>query len=199
MDELSRSVGAINTIKFTDGHRYGCNTDLAACVAATEDAARRAGLEMAHCQALIVGGGGAGRAFAHGLRAKVAGLTIANRTVERAVRVAEEVGARACSLDEMAALRPDVIVNATSVGMWPKVDATPVPSALLRPGVAVVESVYNPVHTRLLREAEEAGATTATGLGWFVDQAAAQCELWTGRDAPWEVMEQVVRDRLAGS
>ncbi len=191
VDELGRSIGAINTMKITDGHRYGCNTDLAACVAAMEDAARRAGLEMARCQALIVGGGGAARAFAHGLRAKVAGLTIANRTVERGVRVAEEVGAASCGLDEMTGLRPDIIVNATSVGMWPKVDATPVPASMLRPGMAVVESVYNPVQTRLLREAEAAGATTATGLGWFVDQAAAQCELWTGREAPREVMEQV--------
>ena len=199
VDELGRSIGAVNTVKITDGHRYGCNTDLAACVAAVEDAARRAGLRMERCRALIVGGGGAARAFAHGLRARVAGLTIANRTVERGVRIAGEVGAASCGLDEMTELRPDIIVNATSVGMWPQVDATPVPASMLRAGMAVVESVYNPVQTRLLREAEAVGATTATGLGWFVDQAAAQCELWTGREAPREVMEQVVRSRLEGA
>jgi len=144
-----------------------------------------------------VGGGGAARAFAHGLRGKVAELTIANRTVERGVRVAEEVGATACGLDQMTALRPDIIVNATSVGMWPKVEATPVPASMLRADMAVVESVYNPVHTRLLQEAEAAGATTATGLGWFVGQAVAQLELWTGGEAPRAVMEEVVRSRLA--
>jgi shikimate 5-dehydrogenase len=146
-----------------------------------------------------VGGGGAARAFAHGLRGRVAALTIANRTLARAERLAAEVGARACGLDEMATLRPDVLVNATSVGMWPKVDATPVPAGMLRAGMVVFDSVYNPLRTRLWREAEGAGATTATGMAWFINQAVAQFELWTGRAAPREVMEQVFRSRLEGA
>jgi len=197
VDELARRIGAVNTVRIEDGRRHGSNTDVSAAVGSVEAAVRRAGLRMAQCTVLIVGGGGAARAFAHGLRSRVDRMIIANRTVERAVRLAQEVGATACGLDEMASLRPDVLVNATSVGMWPHVDATPVPAQMLRAGMVVFDSVYNPMRTRLLREAEEAGATTASGVEWFVNQAVAQFEMWTAREAPRAVMEETIRNRLA--
>ena len=101
-----------------------------------------------------------------------------------------------CSLNEMARHRPDVVVNATSVGMHPDVDQSPVPAEMLRPCMAVFDSVYNPLETRLLRDAREAGAHATSGINWFVGQAAAQFRLWTGRDAPRDVMEETVRDEL---
>ena len=81
--------------------------------------------------------------------------------------------------------------------MWPGVDDSPAPRALLRPRMVVFDSVYNPAHTRLLREAEEAGCITASGLEWFAAQAAAQFEYWTGQPAPQEVMREVIEQ--AGS
>jgi 3-dehydroquinate dehydratase/shikimate dehydrogenase len=199
-DGIATEIGAVNTVAIRDGRRLGCNTDVAAAVGAVEDAVRRAGAEpLSTCNVLLVGAGGAARAIAYGLRRKGVRLTIANRTVERGVKLAGELGADACSLEQMVELSPDVIVNSTSVGMWPRVDESPVPTEMLREGMVVFDSVYNPIRTRLLREAEEAGAVTASGLDWFVSQAAAQFEFWTGQDAPREVMEEAVRSRLTAA
>lgn len=199
VDELAARIGALNTVAIRDGRRFGCNTDVAAAVEAIENAVRRAGMEPLSARSvLLVGAGGAARAIAYGLQGKVALLTIANRTVERGKTLAAELGAEACSLSEMEKLAPDILVNGTSVGMWPQVDQSPVPAGMLRKGMAVFDCVYNPIRTRLLREAKEAGAVTASGIEWFVSQAAAQFELWTGARAPREVMEQVIRSRLSG-
>jgi len=197
VDEQARRVGAVNTVRIDEGHRYGCNTDVRAAVEAVEAAVRRSPLApLSECSVLLVGAGGAARAIAYGLRDRAGRLTIANRTVERAERLAAELGVESCGLDGMAALEPDVLINSTSVGMWPKVEQSPVPAGMLRPGMVVFDSVYNPVRTRLLAEAEAAGAVTASGVEWFVNQAAAQFELWTGMDAPREVMEEALRAQL---
>ncbi len=198
VEELAARVGALNTVRIRDGRRYGCNTDVSAAMEAMTDAVQRAGRkELTDCDVLLVGAGGAGRAIAHGLAGRVAHLTIANRTVKRARQLAAELDAAWCPLDAISERRPDVLVNATAVGMWPKVDETPAPASMLRPGMVVFDSVYNPVRTRLLQEAEQAGAITASGFEWFVKQAAAQFTLWTDREAPREVMERVLRQRLA--
>jgi 3-dehydroquinate dehydratase/shikimate dehydrogenase len=198
VDEVAAEIGAVNTVHVRDGRRYGCNTDVQAAVDAIDAAVLEGGLgPLSHRRVLLVGAGGAARAIAHGLGRKGARLTIANRTVERAEKLAAEVGAEACGLPEMEGLRPDVLVNCTSVGMWPRVGESPVPAGMLREGMVVFDSVYNPVQTLLLREAEAAGALVSSGLAWFVNQAAAQFELWTGADAPRSVMEGEVRRRLA--
>jgi shikimate dehydrogenase len=195
--ELAAEIGAVNTVDIRERRRRGTNTDVPAAVGAVERAALRAGLPaLDECEVLIVGAGGAGRAIAYGLRRKVGRLVIANRTVERGRALAAELGVEACGLDEMESLKPHVLVNGTSVGMWPRVDASPVPTGMFRPGMVVFDSVYNPVRTRMLQDAEDAGAVTASGFEWFVDQAVAQFETWTGRPAPRETMERVVRERL---
>jgi len=200
VDETARRIGAVNTVLVKDGRRYGSNTDVAAAVSAIERAAVRAGMgDLSGRSVLIVGAGGAARAIAYGLLERNARLTIANRTVSRAETLAAELGAEACGLDDIARLRPEVLVNATSVGMWPGVDRTPVPAAVLRAGMVVFDSVYNPPETRLLREAQQAGAVVASGLEWFVNQAAAQFETWTGQLAPRAAMEEALRAGLKGT
>ncbi|MHC4789398.1 MAG: type I 3-dehydroquinate dehydratase, partial [Planctomycetota bacterium] len=175
------------------------NTDVEAAIGAIEDAVSRAGMApLTTCNVLLVGAGGAARAIAYGLRRKGVPLTIANRTVERAQKLAAEVGAHACGLGAMEEVSADVVINGTSVGMWPQVDESPVPTGMLREGMVVFDSVYNPIRTRLLAEAERAGAVTASGLDWFVNQAAAQFELWTGEQAPCQVMEEAIRRHLPG-
>jgi len=201
MDEVdgpAAQIGAVNTVVIRNSRRFGYNTDMAAALAAIRDAVRRAALEPLSARSvLLLGAGGAARAIAYGLRQKVACLTIANRTVERARRLAAELDADACGLREMQRCRPDVLINGTSVGMWPQVDESPVPISMLRKGMVVFDSVYNPIKTRLLAEAEQAGAVTASGLDWFVNQAAAQFELWTGTAAPRSVIEETLRSTLA--
>jgi len=101
------------------------------------------------------------------------------------------------SYDEIGSLEADVIVNATSIGMYPKTDATPVPANLLKPGMVVFDTVYNPASTRLLTEASEAGCSTVSGIEMFINQAVQQFKTWTGLDAPRELMEAVAREKLA--
>ena len=198
VDELAARVRAVNTVVIREGRRYGSNTDVAAALGALEDAAGRARLlPLSGCSVLLLGAGGASRALAYGLASRVSEMTIANRTVSRGRDLADEVGAAWCGLDEIKAQRPDVLINTTSVGMHPNVDESPVPASMLRPGMVVFDAVYNPMETRLLREAREAGSVTASGFEWFVAQAAAQFETWTGLAAPRERMAGVVKQRLS--
>jgi len=199
VEDLSRCLGAINTVCIGADGRVGYNTDLRAAVEAIEELVRRAGMDPLEERAvMIVGAGGAGRAIAYGLAESVEQLIIANRTVSRAERLAGELGVSWCGLDEITEHRPDVIVNATSVGMHPHVEQSPVPAEMLRPDMAVFDSVYNPLRTRLLKDAEAAGAVGASGINWFVGQAAAQFRLWTGREAPRDIMKEAVRSELEG-
>jgi shikimate dehydrogenase len=112
---------------------------------------------------------------------------VLNRTAERAVALARELGAEgAGALDELAATEHDVLVNTTSVGL--RSDVSPVAAEALRPGSVVLDAVYDPARTRLLRDAEARGARSVPGKWMLVHQAAAQLELWTGRTAPIDVM-----------
>ena len=134
--------------------------------------------------------------MAFGLVARGAKVMVANRTRERAVRLAQELGCDSCALSELPSHEADVLINTTSVGMRPNVEETPAPASALRKNMVVFDAVYNPPETRLIREAKAAGCRTITGIAWFVNQAAAQFELWTGKPAPREIMERVIRKKL---
>ncbi|MCX5670310.1 MAG: shikimate dehydrogenase, partial [Planctomycetota bacterium] len=90
----------------------------------------------------------------------------------------------------------DILLNCTPVGMHPRTDASPAPAALLRPGMVVYDAVYNPLETRLVKEARAAGCRTVAGIDHFIRQAVEQFELWTGRPAPVETMRRVVVEAL---
>ena len=195
-DELARRIGAINTVTIGPGGTLrGDNTDYAAaidalCVAVGIDRAGLAGRSVA-----VLGAGGAARAIVAALAHYGGRVTIYNRTVSRAERLAEEFGCTAAGRDELDGLDAEVIVNCTPLGMHPKVDAAPLER--VPPSAAVVfDTIYNPVETRLLRQASAAGCRCVTGLDMFVNQAAAQFEIWTGRPAPRDEMRRVVAERL---
>jgi shikimate dehydrogenase len=105
---------------------------------------------------------------------------------------AQEVKALELSRKNLAVVlkKADILVNATSVGMIPLVNETPVPGDLLRPDLIVYDIVYNPMKTRLLREAEAVGASTISGVDMLVWQGALAFEKWTGRKAPVELMKR---------
>jgi 3-dehydroquinate dehydratase/shikimate dehydrogenase len=205
VDGLAARIGAVNTIVNRDGRLYGYNTDLMAATTAIEDKLKKLGDEspqpLRGKRVVIVGAGGAGRGIAFGVKERGGLVTVANRTKSRAVRVAEEVGCRGISLRTLLkeGIDADVLINASSVGMHPKVDEAPVPREMLRPSMMVFDAVYNPIETRLLREARELGCPTVSGFEMFVRQAVAQFELWTGQPAPRDLMASVVRQRLEGT
>ncbi|MFB6281548.1 MAG: shikimate dehydrogenase [Haloferacaceae archaeon] len=194
---LAARVGAVNTVDFGADPPRGYNTDV--------EGVRRA---LAHHDvavegrdAVVVGAGGAGRAVAFALADAGARVHVANRTVERAEDLAgalDDWGAAATAggLDSLAARVPeaDLLVNATSVGM--EEDDSPVPAALLHGDLAVLDAVYAPIETRLLREAAAAGATTIDGAWMLLFQGVAAFERWTDREAPVGAMNEALRARL---
>jgi len=196
IEPLARRVGAVNTIVARGACLSGCNTDAVAALASIEDALPE-GKSLEGLTVLVIGAGGLGRTLSYALAERGAHLVIANRTVERARTLAKELGASWCTLEDMKRVKADVLLQTTSVGMYPKVDESIVPPEMLTPGLVVYDAVYNPMETKLLAQAREAGCVTISGIGHFIGQAARQFELWTGRCAPTEVMLRVVKERLS--
>ncbi len=197
IDPLAQRIGAANTLSRIEGGWLAENTDCAAATEAIAREAERTGLTLHGAEALLIGAGGAARALAVGLLDRGCKLTVANRTVAKARALAEELGGTAIALEEIPAKRYAVVANSTAVGMHPHVDASPAPAEIFAPGMVVFDAVYNPRETRLLRAAKERGAAVVDGVAMFVGQAAAQFARWTGRDAPREIMERIVVEKLS--
>ena len=205
IDELATRIGAVNTIVNEGGRLLGSNTDAAGFIDSLRD---EAGLNPSGLEAVLVGAGGAARAAAYALAIEgAASLTIANRTLERARTLADEVGrtglkAQALALDDdelpHRCLEAQLIVNSTSVGMLhgPAEGLSPIPSEVIRPGVVVYDMVYNPADTPLLKTARSGGAKVAGGLLMLVYQGAASFRQWTGRTAATTVMLEAARRAL---
>jgi len=196
-DELAARIGAVNTVTVrTDGTLRGDNTDYAAAIDALCGAMDISREGLAGRTVAMLGAGGAARAIVAALSHYGADVTIYNRTVSRARRLAEEFACRWAGLDELADIEAEIVINCTPIGMSPKIDATPL-ETLPGPVKVVFDTIYNPVDTRLLRQGRRAGRLCVTGLDMFVNQAVAQFEIWTGRPAPRQVMRQVLLERLA--
>jgi len=203
IEPAAARIGAVNTI-VNDGDRLiGYNTDADGFLRSL----REAGFDPAGKTAAIIGAGGAARAVAFALaRAGCAGLVVANRTSARAQELADALGGQylyvaACSLEEQdlrpQLLKADLVINTTSVGMWPEVNSVPLPIAWLQEGQWVYDLVYNPLETRFLSEARNRGCRTVSGLGMLLYQGAAAFTLWTGKTAPVQIMEAVLREAIA--
>jgi shikimate dehydrogenase len=147
--------------------------------------------------AAVLGAGGVCRAIVAGLRDSGCDVTIYNRTQSKADALAAEFGAIALPAGEKANLKADIVVNGTSIGMHPDVGETPLPAEGMNHQPVVFDTIYNPIETRLLREARERGCRTVDGVAMFVRQAAAQFERWLGRPAPVDIMRDVVLRRLS--
>jgi 3-dehydroquinate dehydratase/shikimate dehydrogenase len=146
---------------------------------------------------LVVGAGGVGRAVAAALQREGALVAIANRTQERAQRLAEELGCRAVDWEARHNVVCEIVVNCTSVGMHPNVDESPLHPSFLKPGLIVFDTVYNPETTLLIKEARTRSCTVITGVDMFVRQAALQFQLFTGREAPMDLMRSLVKRALS--
>jgi shikimate dehydrogenase len=203
-DPLAARIGAVNTVDFSGERPTGHNTDAAGAVRAL----RGGGVELAGT-AVVVGAGGAGRAVVFALADEGMAVRIANRTESKARDLAADVrdggagadradgpDATGHALDELPELLAgaDVLVNATSVGM--EEDATPVPARALHEELGVLDAVYRPLETRLLRDAEAADATTVDGAAMLLHQGVAAFERWTGREAPVDAMDAALRSHL---
>ena len=182
-------------VRRPDGTLKGYNTD---CTAALDAIENGMGASVSGKTVLVVGAGGAGRAVAFEAAHRGARVLISNRSDERAVSLASDVGAEAVSWESLqrGSVRADVLANTTSVGMQPDVDGTPVPASALPNFGLVFDAVYTPLETRLLREAKTAGAIAVNGVDMFVGQAARQFTLFTGKAPPLELMRATLMESL---
>lgn len=214
VEPLAESIGAVNTIVVDRGEvetpgtavpvrLRGFNSDYAAILDSITEAMGIDRGGLAGLRVGVIGAGGTGRTAVAALAHCGATVTIYNRTVERAKELACEFDGRtgrvsAEAMETLAGAEHDILIQTTSIGMHPKTDASAFDDNMprLSPATLVFDAVYNPVETKLLRQARDAGAKTVCGVEMFVRQAARQFELWTGKPAPRDLMRQVVLDRL---
>ena len=205
IDPAAREIGAVNTIVNRAGSLFGTNTDAYGFI---ESLRAESGFDPRGADAALIGAGGAARAAAFALaKSGVRTLSIANRSPDKADALASEIAALGVSARGMGLDAPDfpaacadaaLIVNSSSVGMTggPAESASPVPLGAIPRGCVVYDMVYNPPLTPLLAQAADAGAQTVGGLPMLVHQGAAAWSLWTGKDAPIEIMLQAAKAAL---
>lgn len=192
-DPLAAAMGAVNTVDFKYGIR-GYNTDGKGAERALVDA----GVKIEGAKVLIVGAGGAARGIGFQLASGGAEVIIANRTPERAIQLAEDVAVagnvKGCGLEQVDELiaSSEVLINCTTLGMHPQVETTIATAKQMHAGLVVFDIVYNPLKTKLLTEAEKAGARTVSGVMMLVYQGAEAFRIWTGLEPPVEVMTEAV-------
>jgi shikimate dehydrogenase len=204
VDEKSDRMGAVNTVFRQDGMWFGTNTD----VHGAWKALKETGTDHKEKRWTILGSGGVARAIAccAGMHGTPKSLTVIGRKREKLDRFLDDLrkniscpltGATFVEADLGRILEEtDIVVNATPVGMAPHVSQSPLHLNLLRPRHLVFDTVYNPIETQLLKDARKQGCRIASGFQMFLHQGVAQFERWTGRPAPFTLMEQEARARL---
>jgi len=189
VDPLARRIGAVNTVWRKGGKWRGANTDAAGV---TEPLKRM--LRLPKSSVLIVGNGGAARSAACALSDAGAKICLVGRNADRVRALAKVCGAEALLRDQINGRNFDAIVHATPLGMFPNVKECFFNGAI--PGEVVLDMVYNPLETELLRRARQQGKTVIQGVEMFIEQAVRQFEIWTGEAAPKAVMSKAAAEAL---
>ncbi len=194
-DEWVDGIGAANTIVFDGPARRGYNTDCHAAMESLERAMSSDGAPatLSGKTALVLGAGGASKAIAYGLHQRGAQVVLTSRTLDRAKQLADRLGCRVVDWKSRHGVAPQVLVNCTPVGMHPNVDESPFDKHHLKPSMIVFDTVYNPESTLLVKFAREQSCRVVTGIEMFVRQAALQFKLFTGQEAPSDVMTDTLR------
>jgi len=181
IEGLAKKVGAVNTIINRRGRLIGYNTDCEGALEALEEK-----MDLRGKRVVLLGAGGAARAIGLGLKERGVPLIVVNRSKERGWALSKELRCNYLPISSLARMKEgeleaDILINATSLGMVPRDGETPIPKKFLKKGMVVMDIVYEPLQTRLLREAKEKGCVTVDGLEMLIRQGMAQFEIWTGR------------------
>ena len=201
MDELSKEaviIGSINTVEFADDKLIGYNTDVLGFMKCLQEA----DVDVKNKNFLILGAGGAGRGIVFKLAMEHHRVYSYDTDSEKSSKlckdVLQKVGVKVEQAQDISDIigNVDILVNATPVGMHPNIEKTPLVSKYLSPAITVVDIVYNPVETRLLRQARERGCDTVSGIGMLVHQGAEALKIWLDVEPPIEVMKKAVLRKL---
>ena len=191
LDDTAKKIGAVNTIINREGVLSGYNSDGLGAVKALLEKTSIKGKHV-----VILGAGGAARAIGFAIISEGGRVTIINRTPAKGEELANDLGADFQPISKMNKAACHILINTTPVGMIPDIDAMPVEKQDLDKAMVVMDIVYNPLKTRLLKTAEDIGCRTIDAVSMFVYQGAFQLELWTGMTAPVEVMRKAVLTAL---
>ncbi len=192
VDETAKKIGAVNTVVKEGTDWVGYNTDCSGAISALEACTSLQGKNV-----LILGSGGTAKAIGYGVKEKGGKLTVTyNKNKERGENLAKELDCELVHARDAGTRAIDVLINCSPVGMSPNVTESPFSARDFKEGMVVFDSVYNPLETRLLREAKSAGCMVIPGYELFINQAARQFELWTGQPAPIDSMREVLLQKL---
>ena len=188
IDPAARGIGAVNTIYWKRGKLVGTNTDV---FGISRPLAKR--IKLNSSRVLVVGNGGAAKAAIVAVKNQGADVTVTGRDPRKVMRLARFHGVRHAAFEKLDGDYFDVLIQSTPVGMLPKVEGNLFPERI--PADIVFDLVYNPLQTALLKHADATGKVVISGVEMFVEQAAEQFQIWTGIDAPREVMRAAVLQR----
>lgn len=197
VEPLTAKIGAANTLVLPpNGPVEAYNTDYAGAIRALCEGAGLQPADLKGKSAAVLGAGGVARAVVAGLADAGCSVTIYNRTIAKAEELAHEFGGTAQPWEARQQVRAEILVNCTSIGMWPNAYETPLPPEAIAAGTIVFDTVYNPPQTRLLAHAATQGGRAVDGVSMFVHQGALQIQRWFGRSGAQDRMRQLVLDRL---
>ncbi|MEQ8189405.1 MAG: shikimate dehydrogenase [Candidatus Eremiobacterota bacterium] len=190
VEDTAKKIGAVNTVVNKDGILKGYNTD---CPGSLKALSLKTGIKGK--KVLLLGAGGAARAIGYGLKEEGAEIIIANRTDLKAEKLAEELGSTFCHFEDIYNTDCNIIINTTSVGMYPHVNDTIVKKDFLK-GKIVFDIVYRPMVTGMLRDAREVNSLTVEGYEMLLYQGIEQYKLWTGKDPSEKLMRDMLKKQL---
>jgi len=184
IEETAKEIGAVNTVINAKGKLYGYNTD----ILGIEEALKKTPIKAKNV--LIIGAGGAARPLCLFLKQYGAKIFCYNRTVEKAEALMKEFGGNVITEKDLVKGKFDVIINATPIGMSPNINESPLPQNIFHEGQTVFDFIYNPLETKLLKDAKNAGATTISGVKMFIAQGLFQAQLWLGKEPKYPDIEK---------
>ncbi|MHA1751612.1 MAG: shikimate dehydrogenase [Candidatus Helarchaeota archaeon] len=203
IDPIANDIGAINTIVNKDGILYATNTDGIGAVRSLKESHIR----LDNITTTMIGAGGVARPIAFYLLNEINHLYITDIKHEAASKLKSDLEKRypnkiSTFSNDVGTLSEilkssDLLINCTPVGMFPNIDNTPVPISLLRKDLAVFDVVYNPIQTKLVKNALSLGAIAIGGIKMFLYQGVEGFELWTGKKAPVKLMENIIVNELS--
>ncbi len=202
VDDTARRINAVNTLRFKDGMAKGYNTDGTGAVKSIEKYT-----DLKNKKVLVLGAGGASKAITftllnHGINS----LTIANRSRDNAIQLIDNLK-KQTGFDQINYVdiekadtildNVDIIINTTPIGMYPNVDAdTPIKTEKINENHVVMDIIYNPLETKLLKNAKDNGATTISGTNMLINQGITAFEIFTGKTPSYESFEKALLEQL---
>ncbi|MHB1458488.1 MAG: shikimate dehydrogenase [Armatimonadota bacterium] len=205
VSESARSIMSVNTIHNDNGILRGYSTDGEGFILSVKES----GISLVNTDTVVLGAGGSAKATVLALVENGAHVTVVNRTQSRAIEMAESINSlKNAELVKVAVYGDDaaeaiiaakLMVNCTSVGMHPEIDASPVPAEWLHAELFIYDQVYNPIETKLIKLSKQAGASGINGQGMLVYQGALAFKIWTGCEAPVDIMKSAMLEGLQSS